>query len=159
MIHLLLRDAWYTTTHEGERQPFFSGEVPLELGVQEKEAKQPGLGDLTFAELCEKRRELKSSGMITTPVDVQIHSQIAFSFACIGFTLIGIPLGIRAHRRETSVGIALSLILVVVYYSFLILGQSLETKPQLYPYLIVWAPNFIFQVLGILMLRKVNRGV
>jgi len=158
MIHLLLRDAWYTTTHEGERQPFFSGEVPLELGVQEKEAKQPGLGDLTFAELCEKRRELKSSGMITTPVDVQIHSQIAFSFACIGFTLIGIPLGIRAHRRETSVGIALSLILVVVYYSFLILGQSLETKPQLYPYLIVWAPNFIFQALGILMLRKVNRG-
>lgn len=159
MIRLLLRDAWYTTTHEGERQPFFSGEVPLELGVQEKEQKQPGLGDLTFLELLEKRRELKSAGMLTTPVDVQIHSHVSFSFACIGFTLIGIPLGIRAHRRETSVGIAISLVLVLIYYSFLILGQSLETKPHLYPYLIVWLPGFVFQLLGMVMLRKVNRGV
>ncbi len=159
MIRLLLRDAWYTTTHEGERQPFFSGEVPLELGVQEKEQKQPGLGDLTFQELLEKRRELKSAGMLTTPVDVQIHSHVSFSFACIGFTLIGIPLGIRAHRRETSVGIAIALVLVVIYYSFLILGQSLETKPDLYPYLIVWLPGFVFQLLGMVMLRKVNRGL
>ena len=158
-IRLVLRDAWYTTTHEGERQPFFSGEVPLELGVQEKEQKQPGLGDLTFLELWEKRREFKAAGILTTPVDVQIHSQIAFSFACVGFTMIGIPLGIRAHRRETSVGIALSLILVVIYYSFLILGQSLETKPQFYPYLIVWLPGFVFQLLGMVMLHRVNRGI
>ncbi len=157
-IRLLLRDAWYTTTHEGERQPFYSSETPIELGLKE-EQKEPGLSDLTFFELWEKRQELKAAGMLTTPIDVQIHSQIAFSFACIGFTMIGIPLGIRAHRRETSVGIAIALVLVVIYYSFLILGQSLETKPHLYPYLIVWLPGFVFQVLGIMMLRKVNRGI
>ena len=159
MIRLVLRDAWYTMMHEGERQPFYSAETPLELGLETKEQKQAGLGDLTFIELWEKRREFKAAGMLTTPVDVQIHSQVAFSFACIGFTMIGIPLGIRAHRRETSVGIALSLILVVIYYSFLILGQSLETKPQFYPYLIVWLPGFVFQLLGMVMLYRVNRGV
>lgn len=159
VIRLVLRDAWYTTTHEGERQPFYSGEVPLELSIQEKDQKEPGIGDLTFMELWVKRQELKALGVPTTPVDVQIHSQVAFSFACIGFTMIGIPLGVRAHRRETSVGIAMALILVVIYYSFLILGQSLETKPQFYPYLIVWLPGFVFQVLGMILLRKVNRGI
>jgi lipopolysaccharide export system permease protein len=133
--------------------------VPLELSIQEKEEKEPGLGDLTFMELWVKRQELKALGIPTTPVDVQIHSQVAFSFACIGFTMIGIPLGVRTHRRETSVGIAMALILVVIYYSFLILGQSLETKPQFYPYLIVWLPGFVFQILGIILLRKVNRGI
>ena len=123
-------------------------------------AEPPPVGKLSSTELQQRLRDAAAlTERITEPVRVQIHRQASFSMACIGFTLIGIPLGIRAHRRETSVGFALALVLVGIYYSFFIIGQALETRVQLQPHLLLWVPNFLFQSIGIVLLWRANRGV
>ena len=157
--------------------------LPIKLNPQEKGNQRPKITDMTFLQLRAELRDLerrmnlsealrnlsaeqlqarksewrKQQKDLTSPVRVQIHQQVAFSFACFGFTLVGIPLGIRVHRRETNVGIALALALVAIYYSFIVLGKALDTRAELAPHLIVWLPNFIFQAVGAVLLWRANR--
>jgi len=159
--------------------------LPIKLNPQEKGSQRPKISDMTFLQLRDELRDLerglnvpeplqnlsaeqlrarkrdweKQRQDLTSPVRVQIHQQVAFSFACFGFTLVGIPLGVWMHRRETNVGIALALGLVAIYYSFVLLGKSLDTRPEFAPHLIVWLPNFIFQAVGAVLLWRANRGV
>ena len=152
---------------------------PIDLNTSTNRNSKPNISDMTFWQLQDTARDLErfdlpaKAGASSQEMSAQFHEvekligqtraemhrQIAFSFACFGFALVGIPLGIRMHRRETNVGIAIALGLVLVYYSFIILGKSLAARPELAPHLIFWLPNFIFQAVGAVLLWRANRGI
>ena len=93
------------------------GTLPISLEeLYEKEKKRPARSALSLSQLME---QLKSgSGRADrSATRTEINKRFSFPFSCIAFALIGVPLGITTHRRETSVGFTTGLIVAVFYFS------------------------------------------
>jgi lipopolysaccharide export system permease protein len=112
---------------------------------------------MTFTELVPTIAQLRQRGIDPTPYIVRAHEQWAMSFACLAFAMIAIPLGIRAHRRETTLGIAFALLLAFAYYFFFILAKALSNQAALLPEILIWLPNIAFQVIGLALLWRISR--
>jgi lipopolysaccharide export LptBFGC system permease protein LptF len=87
----------------------------------------------------------------------EANMRYSFSLACLTFTLVGIPLGITAQRRETSIGFALSLGVATCYIVFIIIAKHLNEDPKLYPYVLMWMPNLIFLLVGGWLFLRLSR--
>ena len=107
----------------------------------------------------ELRAVLRESRNLTEcyPVLTEIHRKISLSFTCVVFFLFSIPLGIQTKKAAKSTNIALSFILFVIYYLFLVGGKALGNKGLLPPYLAMWLPNILMGSLGVFFLYHLER--
>ncbi len=88
----------------------------------------------------------------------ELSMRMAFSVSCITFGLIGVPLGITAQRRESTAGFVMSMTIAVSYYVMLTLAQIVHREEHLYPHLLVWIPNVLFFVLGVILFRRLSKS-
>lgn len=80
----------------------------------------------------------------------EIHHRYASSFACLAFAFIGVPLGIKARRRDTSTGLVLSLLIGAAYFGSSMIGGKTEAAVIA----AAWAPNVLCVLLGICLFRR-----
>ena len=156
-----LRDAKDPTNVHKIRPDTTAARYPIEMDLsralrQAKASRQ--LGDLVFKELLGEIRDLRQRGIYPAAALVEAHQRVASAVACLAFTLIGIPLGIKTSRRETSVGIALSILLALGFYFVTVLANTLKSRPYLYPDAIMWSPDLFFELLGLWLLWRVARA-
>jgi len=85
---------------------------------------------------------------------VEFSKRFVFAMASICFVLIGIPLGIRSQRKESSIGMAISLAVSLGYYVVVILMLSCEEMYYIYPHYIIWLPVVICAALAAKFTRK-----
>ncbi len=77
-----------------------------------------------------------------------------FAFASICFVLVGVPLGIRAQRKESSVGMGIALVTALVYYLIMILMTSLSKNYHVHPEVLIWLPVGLCVLLSCWLIPK-----
>ena len=84
----------------------------------------------------------------------ELSRRFALGIAPFVFMLLGIPLGIRTSRRESNIGVAISLSVMILYYAFLIMAKSLSKRPEFFPHIIIWIPSVICLLISVILIRK-----
>lgn len=139
--------------------------LPLEK-VLGKSSFRRKLTWMTFSELLDERqRVIANAGKLPErevfeqriTLQYAMQGNFVMAFAVLSFAMVGVPLGIKMQRRESSANLGLALVLSMTFYFILIVIDWMQKMPDVRPDLLLWAPNLIFQGAGVWLFRRVDR--
>jgi len=89
--------------------------------------------------------------------EVEFHRRFALPTACLVLAMVGIPLGLSARKGGKSTGFVLTILLVVVYYFFSMIGVQMARQGRMSPWAGSWMGNVFFFLCGVVLLWRVDR--
>ncbi len=107
---------------------------------------------LNMALQQEKRKIIKYKKYISS-LKVELYKKFSIAFASIIFILIGVPLGSIIRKGGIGVSIAVSFVIFMLYWAYLIVGERLADRLVIDPFIAMWGMNIILLILSIILLR------
>lgn len=110
--------------------------------------------DIAVSRIHPPDGEREARNLSRAKAELAVRTTLAL--ACVCFVLVGIPLGIQSHRRESSAGLAISLAVAGAFYFFCITGESLAKNPAFSAHWIVGAPVVACLALSAVLVARQN---
>jgi len=85
---------------------------------------------------------------------IEKHKRIAFPFAIIILSIIAVALSSKKVKGGIGINLGLGLLISFSYILFFQFSSTLATNGDLQAWIAVWTPNFLYIILGILLLRR-----
>ena len=157
-----VKDALKARTYKRREKDFRFFEILSEIRLAKVDVKDPQAaaerrareGRAKGAVAKELKLVKKSLKSQLSNLRTEFQKRLVFAFASICFVLVGVPLGIRAQRRESSIGIAIALVTALGYYLVVILMTSLEKNYAVRPDLLIWLPVVLCAALASYLIPK-----
>lgn len=152
----LVKDALKESKYAKKAKDFRFFELLREIARSSEERKNVGekLKEDGVVDEATVKAAKKDLDKHTSRLKVEFSKRLVFALAAFCFVLVGIPLGIRAQRKESSVGMAISLAIALGYYLIVMLMLSLDKKAALHPEFVIFLPVVLSLALAVRYTRK-----
>lgn len=147
-----LKDVIRKTTYNRRTKDFRLVELLGKIRECEALAARSASGEDADLKAAEARRAFALREL--SGKKVEFSKRLVFAMASICFVLVGIPLGIRSQRKESTVGMAISLAVSLGYYVVIILMLSCDEMYAARPWLLIWLPVAACFLLSGWLVRK-----
>jgi LPS export ABC transporter permease LptG/LPS export ABC transporter permease LptF len=131
--------------------------LSLENSLTKQGNTPKGDREMSLTELREAAENAANLKGNPNPYRVEIHKKFAIPAACLVFSVIGVPLGIRAHRGGRMGSFVALLPIVLFYYFALTVGENIGDYGRIPPWLAMWAPNIVVGAIALYLLRATLR--
>jgi lipopolysaccharide export system permease protein len=121
---------------------------------------------MTYSELIAEKARIKAESAkpgaekeharAVMNVSLTIQDKVNWALAIFSFVFVGVPLGIKVSRKETSANLAVAVILALAYYLGIVVVGWIN--PAFHPDLLIWLPNLALLGLGFWLLERVDRA-
>ena len=113
-----------------------------------------GFEDMDSSELMQVISKGRKEGTPTYTQETEFQKRLSIPFACVILGLIGAPLGIRKARSGKSSGIAIAVLVFLVYYMILGTAANLANTGTIRPLKAFWIPNYLMLIASIVFVYK-----
>jgi lipopolysaccharide export system permease protein len=156
---------------EAQRLASFDQYGPERLTLERlfgaKKDREKKLQWMTYAELQQEQLRLaaptssfpdtKSRDRAVMKVRLTVQDKINKALAVFSLALIGVPLGIKVSRRETSANLGVAVLLTLGYYMMTVMVGWLDRHPEYRPDLLLWLPNVVLIGLAVWLFGRIDR--
>ena len=108
-------------------------------------------------ELKAQIRIMRTQYVDTNKLETEFYQRFSVPMASLIFALVGVPLGLQPTRNSSSMGFALSVIIIFAYYAVMTLANAIAIGGVLPPAYAVWIPNIIGLIAGIVLIRRASK--
>jgi LPS export ABC transporter permease LptG/LPS export ABC transporter permease LptF len=88
---------------------------------------------------------------------IELHRRLALPFSMLPFALLGLTLAVGAPKGGRTLGFALSLVAVILFYMLFLNGLRLADVGKVSPWAGAWGANMLLTIMGIFLLAKVEQ--
>jgi len=89
--------------------------------------------------------------------ETELFNRSAIPFAGVIFAIIGAPLGMQSHRSSSSVGLGISLVVILLYYAIYSFMLTLGRGGVINGFIAAWSPNIIGMLFGAILIFRARK--
>lgn len=150
-VRWLDREAGETAFH------FTTLEVPeLDENPEELLAANKDPDEMRYRELERFIQTVQRSGGDPGEFRVKLAQKVSLPLALLVIVLFGAPLATTSQRGGTAFGVGISLAVTMIYLMMFKVGEAVGASGAVHPLAAAWAPNILFLVAGLVLLRRVR---
>ncbi|MBR2518325.1 MAG: LptF/LptG family permease [Selenomonadaceae bacterium] len=131
--------------------------LPVKASPQQIVREQKKPEELTMRELKDQIQIMKSQYANTNALETELYQRITVPMASLIFAIIGVPLGLQPTRTPSSMGFAISVVIIFIYYAIMTLANAIARSGAIAPMYAVWIPNVIGLIFGMFCMWRASK--